>query len=225
MNQPPTHAVAPRRVRADGQRSRDAILDTAARLATVEGLMGLSIGNLAKHTAMSKSGLYAHFASKEALQLATIDRAVEIFDAEVVAPAHRHGQGLPLLWALCDEFLGHLERGVFPGGCFFASLSSELDTHPGPVKERLTEALQEWMGELVAAARQAVERGELDQATDAEQIGFELDAMLFMGHGAYIMYGDSAMLVRARRGIERLLGPRPRGGISSPEVVSSVASW
>jgi AcrR family transcriptional regulator len=209
MNQPPTRAVAPRRVRADGQRSRDAILDTAARLATVEGLMGLSIGNLANHTGMSKSGLYAHFGSKEDLQLATIERAVEIFDAEVVAPAHRHGEGLALLWALCDEFLGHLERGVFPGGCFFASLSSELDTHPGPVKERLSAALQEWMGELVSAAREAVKRGELDQATDVDQIGFELDAMLFMGHGTYVMYGDPAMLIRARRGIERLLGPRP----------------
>lgn len=209
MNRPTTLPVAARRVRADGQRSRDAILDTAARLATVDGLMGLSIGNLARHTGMSKSGLYAHFTSKEDLQLATIERAAEIFDAEVLRPAHRHGEGLPLLWALCDEFLGHLERGVFPGGCFFASLSSELDTHPGPVKERLAAVLQEWMGELVSAARQAVERGELDGASDPEQIGFELDAMLFMGHATYIMNGDPAMLDRARRGIERLLGPRP----------------
>jgi AcrR family transcriptional regulator len=209
MNQISTRQAAPRRVRADGQRSRDAILDTAARLATVEGLRGLSIGNLAKHTGMSKSGLYAHFASKEDLQLATIDRGAEIFQAEVLAPAHRYGEGLPLLWALCDEFLGHLERGVFPGGCFFASLSSELDTHPGPVKERLAAVLQDWMGELVSAARQAVERGELDPASDPDQFGFELDAILFMGHATYIMYGDPAMLVRARRGIERLLGPRP----------------
>jgi AcrR family transcriptional regulator len=208
MNQPPTLAAAPRRVRADGQRSRDAILDAAARLATVEGLEGLSIGNLAKHTGMSKSGLYAHFTSKEQLQLATIDRAVEIFDAEVVAPAHLHGEGLPLLWALCDEFLGHLERGVYPGGCFFAALSAEFDTRPGPVKDRLAAVLQDWMGELVSAARQAVDRGELVRSSDVDQIGFELDALLFMGHATYIMYGDPAMLVRARRGIERLLGPR-----------------
>jgi AcrR family transcriptional regulator len=209
MNQPPTLAGAPRRVRADGQRSRDAILDTAARLATVEGLEGLSIGNLAKHTGMSKSGLYAHFTSKEQLQLATIERAAEIFDEEVVAPAHRHGEGLSLLWALCEEFLGHLERRVYPGGCFFAALSAEFDTRPGPVKERLSAILQDWMGELAAAAGQAVESGELDPATDVEQLAFELDAMLFMGHASYVMYGDAALLGRARRGIERLIGPRP----------------
>lgn len=205
MNQTPTR---PRRVRADGQRSRDAILDTAARLATVEGLEGLSIGNLARHTGMSKSGLYAHFTSKEELQLATIDRGAEIFFAEVLAPAHQQGEGLALLWALCDEFLSHLERGVFPGGCFFASLSSEFDTRPGRVKERLAGVLEDWMGELVAAAGQAIERGELDPGTEPEQVGFELDALLFMGHATYIMYGDPALLGRARRGIERLLGPR-----------------
>ena len=101
MNRPtPTTAPAQRRQRADGRRSRDAILDNAARLATVDGLEGLSIGSLAEHTGMSKSGLYAHFTSKEDLQLATIQRAQEIFEAEVLTPARAKADGLHRLWAL-----------------------------------------------------------------------------------------------------------------------------
>src|SRR5499427_6139712 len=100
------HGRAPRHPRADGERTRAAILRAAARLATVDGLEGLSIGNLAATTGMSKSGLYAHFGSKEELQLATIERASEIFEAEVLVPASRDGAtGLRLLWALADEFL------------------------------------------------------------------------------------------------------------------------
>src|SRR5213075_3535508 len=99
-----------RRIRADGARSRTVILDTAAALATVEGLEGLSIGDLARHTGMSKSGLYAHFKSKEELQLATIGHAASIFEDEVVAPAQATGAGLRRLWALSESFLSHLER-------------------------------------------------------------------------------------------------------------------
>src|SRR5579885_2105274 len=109
----------PRKPRSDGERSRRTILDTAAKLATVEGLEGLSIGRLADHIGMSKSGLYAHFGSKEELQLATIDTANGIFEAEVIAPAERAATPLEQIELLCEQFLSHVERGVFPGGCFF----------------------------------------------------------------------------------------------------------
>lgn len=105
----------PRRRRADGERSRRAILGAATRLASVEGLEGLSIGRLAEHTGMSKSGLYAHFGSKEELQLATIDEASDVFDREIIAPAMAEPAGRARLTALCDGFLDHLERRVFPG--------------------------------------------------------------------------------------------------------------
>src|SRR3954470_9014604 len=115
-------ATAPtRRPRSDGLRSRQTILRAAASLATVDGLEGLSIGNLAAHIGMSKSGLYAHFGSKEELQLATIDTALEIFGAEVVAPARDATTPLAKIEVLCEQFLSHIERRVFPGGCFFAS--------------------------------------------------------------------------------------------------------
>src|SRR6266545_2754397 len=106
-----------RRPRSDGARSRHAILDAAARLATVEGLNGLSIGGLADHIGMSKSGLYAHFKSKEELQLATIDTAATIFDSEVLQPVTPVPAGIERLKALANSFLSHLERRVFPGGC------------------------------------------------------------------------------------------------------------
>src|SRR6516164_6508003 len=109
---------AGRKPRADGVESRRAILDAAANLATTRGLEGLSIGDLAKHIGMSKSGLYAHFRSKEELELATIETAAEIFDRDVVNPLNGSPGGLARVRALSEAFLGHLERRVFPGGCF-----------------------------------------------------------------------------------------------------------
>src|SRR5512134_233284 len=137
-----------RRSRSDGERSRRAILDAAARLATVEGLDGLSIGRLADHIGMSKSGLYAHFGSKEELQLAAIDTAEAVFAADVVEPAAQYPDGLPRLHATCERFLSHVERGVFPGGCFFASVVAELDTRPGRPHDRVVQIARSWMGLL-----------------------------------------------------------------------------
>jgi AcrR family transcriptional regulator len=208
MNQQPATEPAPaRRQRTDGRRSRDAILDTAARLATVDGLEGLSIGHLAEHTGMSKSGLYAHFKSKQQLQLATIDRANRIFETEVLEPARSTGEGIRRLWALADEFLSHLERDVFPGGCFFAAVGAEFDTHPGPVKDRIAAFTQDWAQELHAAAIQAQQAGELDDTRDLDQLVFEINALLLMGHTTYTMFRDPTLLQRSRRGLERLLGP------------------
>ena len=123
---------AARKPRADGVQTRQEILHAAASLATTRGLEGLSIGELAQHIGMSKSGLYAHFKSKEELELATIETAAEIFAREVLATAGAPPVGLARVWELCEAFLGHLERRVFPGGCFFAAVAAELDTRPGP---------------------------------------------------------------------------------------------
>jgi AcrR family transcriptional regulator len=206
MNAQPTT----RRPRSDGVRSRRAILDASARLATVEGLNGLSIGGLADHIGMSKSGLYAHFKSKEELQLATIETAGEIFNAEVVAPGSAAPPGLPRLWALSEEFLAHLERGVFPGGCFFASVAAEVDTRPGPVRDRIFEVIGDWVGALTDAVAGAQAAGEIGPAEDAEQLAFEIDAMLLMANAAYVMEPSAEALERGRRGIAKLIGPPPR---------------
>src|SRR4051812_13335396 len=115
-----TASTAPRRQRSDGARSRETILRAAAQLATVDGIEGLSIGRLADHIGMSKSGLFAHFGSKEELQLATVEKAQEVYEADVIKPAIEAAEGLERLEALCERFLSHVEREVFPGGCFFA---------------------------------------------------------------------------------------------------------
>src|SRR5262249_52751160 len=119
-----------------GQASRATILLTAAKLATTKGLDGLSIGDLAAEVGMSKSGLYAHFKSKEELELATIETAAAIFDSEVLQPAARAQAGTERLGALVDAFLSHLERKVYPGGCFFAGVGAGLRTRPRPAAGR-----------------------------------------------------------------------------------------
>ena len=197
------------RSRADGARSRITILDAAAALATVDGLDGLSIGDLARHTGMSKSGLYAHFKSKEELQLATIGHAADIFEAEVVRPAQAAGDGLRRLWALSESFLAHLERRVFPGGCFFAAVGAEFDSRPGRVKESIAAFAGGWFSELVEAVREAQEAGELDATIEPEQLAYETDALLLMAHATFAMSGDTAVFDRTRRGLERVLGERP----------------
>ena len=198
-----------RRPRSDGQRSRRAILDAAARLATVEGLNGLSIGGLAGHIGMSKSGLYAHFNSKEELQLATIETAAGLFNAEVVEPGSAVRPGLARVWALSEEFLAHLERGVFPGGCFFASVAAEVDTRPGPVRDRIFAVIADWVGALEEAVAGAQAAGEIDPAEDAQQLAFEIDAMLLMANAAYVMEPSPEVLERGRRGVAKLIGPPP----------------
>jgi AcrR family transcriptional regulator len=191
---------AQRRARSDGARSRHKILDAAAKLATTEGLEGLSIGRLADHIGMSKSGLYAHFGSKEELQLATIETADAIFSAEVIVPAEQATSPLAKLEALCEQFLSHVERRVFPGGCFFASAAAEFDTHPGPVRERITAFQYGWSERLVQLVCAAQAAGEL-RAEDAEQLAFELNAFVLMANTAFLLYNSPEAITRARTAI------------------------
>jgi AcrR family transcriptional regulator len=205
-----------RRPRSDGERSRRAILDAAASMATVEGIDGLSIGGLAQAIGMSKSGLYAHFGSKEELQLATIATAEEVFDADVIERAMRVPDGLPRVEALCDRFLSHVESGVFPGGCFFASVAAELDTRPGPARDRIADFQARWSGRVASALRAAEGQGDLDPDTSIEQLTFELNAMLGHANTVFMLAGDRRVFALARRSIgDRLSragdpGYRPR---------------
>jgi len=198
-----------RKRRADGERSRNAILREAAQLATVEGLGGLSIARLADAVGMSKSGLFAHFGSKEELQLATIDMASEIFKEEVLDPADAATTGIERLQVLAERFLCHVEEGVFPGGCFFASVLAEMDTHPGPVRDRALQTVVDWTGRLVQAVKDAQAEGALDPDADPEQLAFEIDAYLLMANAMFVTAQDPEPLARARRAIDRRLSFRP----------------
>jgi AcrR family transcriptional regulator len=197
---------APRQPRADGQRTRAAILRAAASLATVDGLEGLSIGNLAAATGISKSGLYAHFGSKQDLQLATVDEAERILTAEVLEPALAARAGLDQLAAACEAFLGYVQRRVFPGGCFFVAAALEMGTHPGPVKERVAAVQSDFIAQLRAFAATAVEQHDLSADEDPDQLAFELYAIMVGADARCVLHDDPAVLDMARLIIRRRLG-------------------
>lgn len=201
---------ASRRRRSDGERSRGAILDEAAKLATVEGIEGLSISRLADAVGMSKSGLFAHFGSKEELQLATIDTASAAFAEQVTEPAAGAPTGLARLRALVDGYLDYLEVDTYPGGCFFASVMAEVDMRPGPVRDRLVAFLGGWVGLLEAAVRDAQAEREIDREEDPAQVAFEIQAALLLANARYVVTRDCDPIDRARRAIDRCLAPSLR---------------
>ena len=206
-------ARAPRRARSDGERSRAAILHEAARLATVDGLDGLSLAHLADAVGMSKSGLFAHFRSKQELQLATVEAASAIFDEQVIEPAGAARPGVARLRGYVERFLGHVEEGVFPGGCFFVSAVSELDAHPGPVRDGAMAFSRRWLELLAKEVAAGQAGGELDSGADPAQIAFELNAYMVLGNMQFVATSDPSALDRVRRAVDnRLAALAPRSG-------------
>jgi AcrR family transcriptional regulator len=197
-----TEPARKRRTRSDGERSYRAILDAAARLATLEGLEGLSFARVANEIGMSKSGLFSHFASKQDLQLATIATAEAVYAAEVVEPATKIPEGLERLEQLCERYLSYVKRGVFPGGCFFASTAAEWDTRPGPIRDRVRAVLAGWTELLEANLRAAQQQGDLAQDVDIGQLIFEINALLHEANGHYLLFRDGAALDRAQTAID-----------------------
>ena len=197
---------AQRRPRADGERTRSAILRAAASLATVDGLEGLSIGNLAAAIGMSKSGLYAHFGSKQELQLATVQEAGRIFADEVVQPALAAPPGLAQLAAVCEAFFEHLRRRTFPGGCFFAGAALEMGTRPGPVKEAVAGFQAGFVDLLRGFAAAAIERQELPAGEDPARLCFELNGILLAADASFVLHDNPGVLDLAREVVRRRLG-------------------
>lgn len=191
--------------RSDGVRTHAAILEAATRLASVDGLEGLTLGRLAAELDVSKSGLYAHFGSKEQLQLETIDAALEMFAGEVIAPAEEAREGLPRLEALLAAYFSYVERWVFPGGCFFASLLAEMDARSGPVHEKVVATERAWLEGFNAYAEGARGTGEIRADVDTEQLVFELYACMELANYHFVLFRDPAVLDRGRRAVARIL--------------------
>jgi AcrR family transcriptional regulator len=192
--------------RADGVETRRAILRTAADLASVDGLEGLTIGRLATELGMSKSGLFAHFGSKEDLQLATIEHARQRYVDEVLSPALRETAGIVRLEALCESFLSYVARDVFPGGCFFAATMAEYDSKPaGPVRDLVAACQEQWMGTLERTAEQARDQGQLRPGCDPRQLAFELEAALLAANWYVHLHRDASYLDRARQAVHTRL--------------------
>jgi len=162
---------------ARGDRTRAAVLDGAVALATEEGLDGLSLGQLAVTLGVSKSGLFAHWRSKEELQLATIERAREQWLNHVIGPALQAPRGLRRLRALHESRMDFYAAGVLPGGCFFANAEFEYNARPGPVRERLVEIFGEWMALLERLVAEAVAQGELSPDVSVKQLAYEIESL------------------------------------------------
>jgi AcrR family transcriptional regulator len=194
----------PRR-RSDGEQSHREILRAAAELASVEGLEGLSIAALADRVGLSKSGLYAHFGSKEDLQLETIEAALEVFGKEVVRPALAEPPGLARLRAYARNFLSHVGGRTYPGGCFFASVGAEVDSRPGPLRDRIAAIHRDWTGRFERCVIEAQTSGALDGRAEPRQVAFEVTAMLAGAHASFLLQGDVEALERCRSGIEHVL--------------------
>lgn len=192
--------------RRRGNRTRESILQAAADLASVEGLEGLTIGRLATALGMSKSGLFAHFGSKEELQLATIDAARRRFVEHVVKPSRHLPRGRERVEALMNDWLAYYREQVFRGGCFFHTVKAEFDSRPeSPVREVVTEDARQFIGFLAREVAKAQEAGELDPGVDPAQVAFELDALGAAAHQHYQLMRDPVAFDRAATAIRSRL--------------------
>jgi AcrR family transcriptional regulator len=191
-------ATAKRAPSTRGIQKRAAILERAIDIASAEGLEGLSIGRLANELKMSKSGLFAHFGSKQELQLETVAAATRRFSAEVIEPAASAPEGGPRLHALIDRYLLNLDRGACSGGCFWAATSAEYDDRPGPVREAIAAALEAWIGELERQAR-------LAGVPEPHRLSFELYAFVSGANSRFRLSGDRRVFEYARDAIKRRL--------------------
>lgn len=188
--------------RPRGLRTRRAILRKAVNIASIEGLEGLTIGKLASALRISKSGLFAHFGSKEDLQCAAVDEAREIFVERVVRPANQY-QGLKRLRALCENWIEYGEQRVFPGGCFFSAASLEFDDRPGRVREKIVGLMRKWLGILELAAADAQQAGEINGGADVRQLAFEIQALAMGANWSSRLFRDPSAFRAARKAILR----------------------
>jgi AcrR family transcriptional regulator len=188
-----------RRVR--GERTRRAILAKAVEIASAEGLEGLSIGSLAAELGVSKSGLFAHFGSKQELQLETIERAGELFAEHVWDPVADAEPGIVQLSALMESWLSYFRRGVFSGGCFFSNAHHEFDGRPGPVRDQIAAQKRRWSKSIVHHIRVAQRRGEIREDVDPEQLAFELDAAGVLANSLWQLNGDTQAFKHARAAV------------------------
>lgn len=192
---------------ARGNQTRQLVLGHAMRVASVEGLEGLSLGRLAGELKLSKSGVFALFGSKEELQLATVRAAVKVYLEHVVEPARELPPGVGRLWRVCTSWLTYSRDRVFPGGCFFYSASAEQDAREGKVHDALAAARTDWCAYLERIVREAQDAGEIAAGTDVPQLVFEILALLEMANAESVLHHEFTSYDKAAKGIlSRLRG-------------------
>ncbi|HET7292813.1 MAG TPA: TetR/AcrR family transcriptional regulator [Vicinamibacteria bacterium] len=188
-----------------GEETRQAILERAAGLASQVGLQGVTIGRLAEELDLSKSGLFAHFHSKEALQVQTLRHAAQTFVDRVIRPALKAPRGEPRLRALFDGWLAWARADLTKGGCVFVAAATELDDREGPAREELVKQQRDWLDTMATVARTAVSEGHFAQGVDAEQFAHDLNGVMLAYHHARRLLRDPRAEARARNAFEALL--------------------
>lgn len=188
-----------------GEDTRQAILDSAIALASQVGISGLSVGTLAERSGMSKSGLFAHFGSKEEMQLAVVRATQELFLETVMRPALREKRGLPRLRAIVANWLVWSRRSRLPGGCPLAAAAHEFDGQPGPVRDEVAHALGLWRRALVDAVGKCIEAGDLRPDTPVDQVAFELNGIVLGSLQDSQLFQDPESERRALAAFDRLM--------------------
>ena len=188
-----------------GERTRTAILEHATGLASQVGLTGLTIGVLADDLELSKSGLFAHFRSKESLQIEVLNHAAERFRETVVRPALQEPRGAPRMRALFERWLAWGRDTSLPGGCVFVAATAELDDRPGPVRERLVELQRDWVTTLAISFRNGVAAGRFRSDVDPAQVAQDVYGIMLSYHLHSRLLGDAGAETRARRAFDRML--------------------
>ena len=205
-----------------GEQTRERILDAAQAIASREGLEGLTIGGIAERLKMSKSGVFAHFGSREDLQIAVIDDYARRFLDAVFFPALKQARGLPRLTAMFENWLDRIQFVDIPNGCVFVSGAVEFDDKEGPVRDRMVAVNRAWQGEMHKAAVQAIEVGHLSRDCDPEQLVFELYGLVLSLHHDARLLRDSRATARARTAFARTIGyyalPAPLGQIKTGRI-------
>ena len=195
-----------RRTAAEARDTRARVVRRALRIASTDGLEGVTIGRLADSLEMSKSGVLNHFRTKELLQLAVLDAASEDFRRAVWEPASEEKPGLKRLLAIEDRWIALIGGDAWPGGCFWTAAAAELDGRPGPVRDALAEALDRFDRAMLREVRNAVEAGDLPAGTDPEQIVFELRGVVMAANQQLQLNGDARAAQRAHAAVRRILG-------------------
>ncbi|HEY9759196.1 MAG TPA: TetR/AcrR family transcriptional regulator [Oculatellaceae cyanobacterium] len=202
---PQSAESASRKRTKQGEQTRQLILQAAVQMASREGLESLSIGKLAAELNMSKSGLFAHFKSKEDLQISTIAEACSLFNEEVLYPALAVEKGVKRLWKLCKGWLRYGDREASHGGCFFTNVASEYDGRSGPVRDVVAQTMQDWLQCMQRLLKQAQDTGELRKDADVEQLAFEFNALFFGASLAFQLSMDPSTGRRMKTAVKSKL--------------------
>jgi AcrR family transcriptional regulator len=187
--------------------TRSEVTQAAVERASVEGLEGLTIGRLADEARMRKSSVFSLFGSKQELQLAALEGAVEQFTDEVWGPVAGERPGLPRLLALCDRWLAYHERGAMPGGCFLTTATVEYDARPGPLRDAVARTMQRWFGVLEREVATAIEAGDLPADTNERDVAFQLNALAAAASYGFQLSRDPEVFAVARRSMRTALAP------------------